>query len=103
MKNIHPNIAVRLVAATLVAVAVIAFSTLAAHISVQNENGLALKNIRTDKVTTFYADRAPNCAWFVEAVYADQRPTCAWFVEAVLPANDSKVMTENLKSVAATL
>ena len=49
-----------------------------------------------------------NRAWFVEAVlptghYADKRANRAWFVEMVLPTGDSKLTTENLKSVAATL
>ena len=35
--------------------------------------------------------------------YADNRAARAWFVEMVLPTGDSDVMTENLKSVAATL
>jgi hypothetical protein len=34
---------------------------------------------------------------------ADRRPGCAWFREMVLPTGDSKLMTENLQSVAATL
>ena len=74
----------------------------------QNQNWLTLKNIRTDKATTFYADNRTDRAWFVEAVlptghYADNRADRAWFVEAVLPTGDSNVVTENLKSVAATL
>lgn len=64
---------------------------------------MTLKNIRTDKSTTFYADHRPDCAWFNEAVYADHRPSCAWFNEAVLSTGDSNIATENLKSVAATL
>ena len=72
----------------LITVAVIVLSTLATHAPAQNQNSLTLKNIRTDKVTTFYADN---------------RAARAWFVEMVLPTGDSDVMTENLKSVAATL
>ena len=126
MKHIHRN--VRLVAAMLVTVAVIVLSTLATHAPAQNQNWLTLKNIRTDKATSFYADHRENGAWFVEAVlptghyadhrangawfveavlptghYADNRADRAWFVEAVLPTGDGDVMTENLKSVAATL
>jgi len=103
MRNILRNITVRMLAATLVAVAVIIFSTLAAHAPAQNQSSLTLKSIRTDSAAVFYAANRPTCAWFVEAVYAANRPTCAWFVEAVLPAGDSNVATENLKSVAATL
>ena len=61
---------------------------LAAQAPAQNQNWLTLKNIRTDKATSFYADHRANGAWFVEMV---------------LPTGDSDVMTENLKSVAATL
>ena len=108
MKNIHCFFTVRLVAAMLVTVAVIVLSTLAMHAPAQNQNWLTLKNIRTDKVTSFYADHRANRAWFVEAVlptghYANRRVNRAWFVEAVSPTGDSDVMTENLKSVAATL
>jgi hypothetical protein len=103
MKNIHGHIPVRLVAAMLVAVAVIVLSSLAAHAPAQNQSSLTLNNIRTDRTTAFYADHRSNGAWFVEAVYADQRASGAWFVEAVLPTSDSNVVTENLKSVAATL
>ena len=102
MINIHRNITVRLVAAMLVTVAVIILSTLAAHAPAQNQSSLTLKSIRTDNTAVFYAGQRPTCAWFVEAV-ADHRPTCAWFVEAVFPTGDSKVMTENLNSVAAAL
>ena len=109
MKHIHPSyITVRLLAAMLVTIAVIVLSTLANHAPAQNQNWLTLKNIRTDKVTSFYADNRANRAWFVEMVlptghYADNRANRAWFVEMVLPTGDSDVMTENLKSVAATL
>ena len=109
MKHIHQSyITVRLLAAMLVTIAVIVLSTLATHAPAQNQNWLTLKNIRTDKVTSFYADNRANRAWFVEMVlptghYADNRANRAWFVEMVLPTGDSDVMTENLKSVAATL
>ena len=89
MKHIHPSyITGRLLAAMLVTIAVIVLSTLATHAPAQNQNWLTLKNIRTDKVTSFYADNRANRAWFVEMV---------------LPTGDSDVMNENLKSVAATL
>ena len=108
MKSIHCNITVRLVAAMLVTVAVIVLSTLATHAPAQNQNWLTLKNIRTDSATSFYADHRANGAWFVEMVlptghYANHRVNRAWFVEMVVPTGDSDVMTENLKSVAATL
>jgi hypothetical protein len=108
MKQIHRYVTVRLLAASLITVAVIVLSTLATHAPAQNQNWLTLKNIRTDKITSFYADHRANGAWFVEAVlptghYADNRANGAWFVEAVLPTGDSDVMSENLKSVAATL
>src|SRR5215831_2469529 len=108
MKNIHLNKTVRMLAAILVAVAVIVLSALAANAPAQNQSSLTLKNVRTDKVTTFYADHRASGAWFVEAVlptghYANHRASGAWFVEAVLPTGDSNVMIENLNSVAATL
>jgi hemolysin-activating ACP:hemolysin acyltransferase len=98
----------RLVAAMLVTAAVISLSTVATHAPAQNQTWLTLKNIRTDKATAFYADNRADRAWFVEMVlptghYADNRANRAWFVEMVLPTGDSDVMTESLKSVAATL
>ena len=107
MKHIHyPTI--RLLAAVLITVAVIVLSSLATHAPAQNQSWLTLKNIRTDKASAFYADNRAARAWFVEMVlptghYADNRAARAWFVEMVLPTGDSDVMTENLKSVAATL
>jgi len=105
MKHIH-----RLVAAMLVTVAVIGLSTLATHAPAENQTCLTFKNIRTDKATAFYANNHQNRgAWFVEMVlptgdYADTHANRgAWFVEMVLPTGDSNVMTENLRSVAATL
>jgi site-specific recombinase len=89
MKN-QTQIRTRLVAAMLVTVAVISFSSFAMHAPSQNQNSLArsLKSIQTDKATMFYADGRD----------------CAWFVEAVLPGtSDSKAATENLKLIAATL
>ena len=88
MKHIHPKSTLRFVAAMLITVAVIVLSSLATHAPAQNQSFLTLKNIRTDKATSFYADHRANGAWFVEAV---------------LPTGDSNVATENLKSVAATL
>jgi hypothetical protein len=102
MNTTQPTLLVRLFAATLVLVT-IGLSTLAMHTPTQTANPVTLKRIQTDRTATFYADHRPNCAWFNEAVYADHRPGCAWFNEAVLPTGDSKLMTENLKSVAATL
>ena len=108
MKNIHRYFTVRLLAAMLITVAVTALSTLAMHAPAQNQSRLTLKNIRTDKVTSFYADHRADRCWFVEAVlpsdhYADRRADRCWFVEAVLPTGDSNAMTENLNSVAAML
>jgi len=108
MKHIHRNITPRLLAAVLVAVAVIGLSALAVHTPTQNQSSLTLKSIRTDKATAFYADNRGDRAWFVEMVlptghYADNRGDRAWFVEMVLPAGDDKLMSEDLKSVAATL
>jgi hypothetical protein len=88
MKHIHHNITLRLLAAILVAVAVIGLSAAATHTPTRNESSLTLKSIRTDKATAFYADNRANRAWFVEMV---------------LPTGDSTLMSENLKSVAATL
>ena len=108
MQHIHRYSTIRLLAAMLITVAVIVLSRLAAQVPAQNQNWLTLKNIRTDKVTTFYADNRAARAWFVEMVlptgnYADNRAARAWFVEMVLPTGDSNLATENLKSVAATL
>jgi hypothetical protein len=109
MNTTQPTLTVRFFAAALVAVTVIGVSTLAMHTPIQTSNPVTLKRIQTDKAATFYADHRPSCAWFVEAVLptdeklAVQHPSCAWFVEAVLPTGDTKLMTENLKSVAATL
>ena len=109
MKHIHRKISVRILAAMLVAVAVIVLSALAAHAPVQNQSSLTLESIRTDNTAVFYADHRANGAWFVEAVlptgnYAHNRSVDrAWFVEAVVPTGNSDIMTENLKSVAATL
>jgi len=102
MKHIHRKFTLRLLVAMLVAVAIIGLSAAATYTPTQNQSSLTLKSIRTDKSTTFYADHRTNGAWFVEAVYADHRTSGAWFVEAVLQTSDSG-MTENLKSVAATL
>lgn len=108
MKHIHRYFSVRVLAATLITVGVMVLSSLAAHTPAQNQSWLTLKDIQTDKATSFYADHRANGAWFVEMVlptghYADNRADRAWFVEMVLPTGDSDVMTENLKSVAATL
>jgi hypothetical protein len=108
MKSIHAKPTLRLVAAVLITVAVIGLSTVATYTPTQNQSSLTLKSIRTDKATAFYVDNRADRAWFVEMVlptgeYADKRGARAWFVEMVLPTGDSGLMTENLKSVAATL
>jgi hypothetical protein len=110
MNSTKPTRIVRLFAATLVTVATISLSALAMHAPTEMQSPLTLKSIQTDRLETFYAGARPNCAWFREMVLptgdsklADKRPSCAWFVEMVLPTGDSKLMTENLRSVAATL
>ena len=109
MKHIHRTISLRMLAAMLVAVAVIVISALAAHAPSQNQSSLTLESIRTDNTAVFYADHRANGAWFVEAVlptgnYAHNRSVDrAWFVEAVVPTGNGDMMSENLKSVAATL
>jgi hypothetical protein len=100
---------VRLFAAMLVTATVIGLSTMAVHAPAQTQNPVTLNSIQTDRTATFYADRGPSCAWFVDLVLptdgklADRGPSCAWFVDLVLPTGDSHAATENLKSVAATL
>lgn len=81
MKHIRCYTTLRLLAAMMITVAVIVLSTLATHAPTRNQSSLTLKNIHTDRAATFYADNHADRAWFCEAV----------------------VMTENLKSVAATL
>lgn len=79
----------RLVAATLVAVAVVGISAFAIHAPGQESAARSLNNIQTDKATLFYADRVPDAGWFVEQV---------------LPGtSESKDATDNLKLVAAAL
>ena len=108
MNSTTPSPLVRLFAATLVSAVIVTLSALAMQVPTQTQSPVTLKNIQTDKATSFYADHRANGAWFVEMVlptghYADQRTGRAWFVEMVLPTGDTDVMTENLKSVAATL
>jgi hypothetical protein len=129
MNTTQPTLTARLFAVMLV-VLTIGFSTLAMQTPIQTANPVTLKRIQTDRTATFYADHRPSCAWFVEAVLstdekvavqhpscawfveavlptdekvAVQHPSCAWFVEAVLPTGETKLMTQNLESVAATL
>jgi hypothetical protein len=91
MKKDLAGITKRLVAGTLVALAVVGLSALVVHPPSQHQNSLArsLKSIQTDKATTFYADMHPGCAWFVEQVLPE--------------TSDSRAATENLKLVAAAL
>jgi hypothetical protein len=109
MTTTQPTLNVRLLAAMLITMAVIGFSTIATHAPPQSQSRLTLKNIRTDKATAFYVDnRASRGSWFCEMVlptgnYAAGRSRGSWFVEMVLPTGDSTMATENLKSVAATL
>ncbi|HZR04810.1 MAG TPA: hypothetical protein VFA61_03160 [Candidatus Udaeobacter sp.] len=91
MKKLQAQITTRLVAATLVIVAIIGLSALAMHAPTQNQDSLtrSLKSIQTDNATLFYADNRQD------------RMYC---VEMVLPGtSESKAATENLKLVAATL
>jgi len=89
MKRDLAGINKRLVAGTLVAVAVVGVSALTIHAPSQNSAARSLNSIQTDKTTLFYADR---------------RPSANWFVEQVLPGtSESKDATENLKLVAAAL
>ena len=91
MKKLQARITIRLVAATLVIVALIGLSALAMHASTRNQNSLtrSLKNIQTDNARLFYADN---------------RQDRGWCVEMVLPGtSESKAATDNLKLIAATL
>jgi len=79
----------RLVAGTLVALAVVGVSAFAIHAPGQKSAARSLESIQTDKATLFYADK---------------RPDAGWFVEQVLPGtSESKDATDNLKLVAAAL
>ena len=91
MKTTQVKPTIRIVAAALVTAAVVGVSGLAMQASTQNQNSLApsLKSIRTDKATSFYANRAA--------------PNRTWFVEQVLPSGESKAATENLKVITAAL
>jgi hypothetical protein len=53
MKKLQTKITIRVVAAMLVTVAVVCLSTLAMHAPTQNQKGLGLKSIQTDKATVF--------------------------------------------------
>ena len=89
MKKDLAGITKRVVARTLVAVAVVGVSALTIHTPSQNSAARSLNNIQTDKATLFYADAGPDCNWFMEQV---------------LPGtSESKAATEDLKSVAAAL
>jgi len=91
MKKLQARVTIRLVAATLVIVALIGLSALTMHAPTQNQNSLtrSLKNIQTDNATLFYTDN---------------RQDRSWCVEMVLPGtSESNAATENLKLVAATL
>jgi hypothetical protein len=104
-----PNPFVRTGVAALVAGAIFSLSALAIHAPARTQTSVTFKSIRTDRAETLYAGYRPDCAWFREAVVptgqklADHRPDCAWFREGVLPTDDSKLMSDRLQSVAATL
>jgi hypothetical protein len=107
MKHIHVKSTLRPVAAMLVTVAVIGFTSLAMHAPTQTQSPVTLKSIRTDNTAAFYADNRADRAWFCEMAlptghYADNRADRAWFCEMALPTGDDAA-ADNLKSVAATL
>ena len=89
MKKDLAGITKRVVAGTLVAVAVVGVSALTIHTPSQSSAACSLNNIQTDKATLFYAG---------------VQPRHNWFMEEVLPGtSESKAATENLNAVAATL
>ena len=89
MKKDLAGITKRVVAGTLVALAVVGVSALTIHTPSQSSAACSLNNIQTDKATLFYAG---------------VHPSCNWFMEQVLPGtSESKAATHNLKSVAAAL
>ena len=88
MKKDLAGITKRLIAGTLVVVAIVGVSALTIHTPSQN-SARSLNSIQTDKATLFYAGA---------------RPMGCYFVEQVLPnTRESRAATENLKLVAATL
>jgi hypothetical protein len=90
MKRELAGVSKRLVAGTLVAVAIVGVSAFTIHAPGQRSAARSLDSIQTDKATLFYAD------W--------RTPDANWFVEQVLPGTiESKDATENLKLVAAAL
>ena len=91
MKKLQAKITKRFVAAILATAAVVGVSALAMQASTPNQNSLApsLKNIQTDKATSFYVGREPSQCWFVEL--------------ALPGTSESKAATENLKVIATTL
>ena len=79
----------KVIAGTLVVVAIVGVSALTIHTPSQNSAARSLNSIQTDKATLFYAGA---------------RPMGCYFVEQVLPnTSESRAATENLKLVAATL
>jgi hypothetical protein len=89
MRKDQVGITKRFVAAVLVIAVVVGVSAIATNAPTQNQNSVALKSIKTDKATRFYAGIRPNNIWFVEQV---------------LPGtSESKAATENLKAIAAAL
>lgn len=89
MKRDLTGVSKRLVAGTIVAVAIVGLSVFTIHAPTQRSAARSLDSIQTDKATVFYADRTPYANWFVEQVLAE--------------TSESNDATENLKVVAATL
>ena len=89
MKKDLAGITKRVVAGTLVVVAVVGVSALTVHTPSQSSAACSLNNIQADKATLFYSN---------------VQPSHNWFMEQVLPgASESKAANENLKALAATL
>lgn len=89
MKRDLTGVSKRLVAGTIVAVAIVGLSVFTIHAPTQRSAARSLDSIQTDKATVFYADRTPYANWFVEQVLAE--------------TSESNDATENLKVVAAAL
>ena len=88
MKQVMQKVMKKVIAGTLVVVAIVGVSALTIHTPSQN-SARSLNSIQTDKATLFYAGA---------------RPMGCYFVEQVLPnTSESRAATENLKLVAATL
>ena len=89
MKKDLAGITERLIAGTLVVVAIVGVSALTIHTPSQNSAARSLNSIQTDKATLFYAGAVPSGCYFVEQVLPNTR--------------ESRAATENLKSIVAAL